>query len=252
MQWMTVLTAVAHTALLIFVIGVIYRLARWFRASSSTNFRAQGLSFGEWVKVIANVFLDLVFMRKVFRSDEVFGTVVWLMHMVVLVLLVGHLRAFGVWSAEAIGEGPRWLFLGLIPTALGWLLFFLLLFLFVRRVRLTPARSMLTLGDVVLYALLLSGVLCGNLMRLLPTSHEAFQWRIFPWLTLSLEHAPNLAAFSLHVVLLSALLAYLPFSPLVHIFSGIVSSILHYKWRLQVAKYSLGGVSLEEEERSFT
>ncbi len=183
-----------------------------------------------------NAALDLALMRKVFRSNVALGFVVWLMHMTALALIIGHTRAFGLWSAESLSGWMKWLMLELVPTTLGWLLFILILALLLRRLRNPISRRLFTFSDGLLYALLLLGVLCGNLMRALPASHEPFTWQVLPGLTLSLEHTPNLTAFTLHVLILSALLAYLPFSPLIHIASGVISSILHYKWRAESFK----------------
>ncbi|PCN50343.1 hypothetical protein B6U99_04955 [Candidatus Geothermarchaeota archaeon ex4572_27] len=228
-----VLSATAQASIAIFLLGMAYRLLRW-ASSPLKGAHSTPLGLSGWAKVAWNVLLDLAFMRKAFRSNPTLGAATWFMHLSVLAILLGHMRAFGVWSAEAIPPSIRWIALGLVPTLLGLILMALLLGLLARRLARPMLRGLLSPRDALFYALLLVGVAAGLSMRLLPHADAPLHWEVAPGIVLSLEHTPNIAAFTIHVVAMSALLAYLPFSPLIHVVSGIASSAIYYRWRLVV------------------
>jgi len=226
------LATLSQACVLLLIIGLLYRLVSWLLAPRSRGGLTGGSS--SWPRALYWAFLDLVLMRKALKADFYRGLAAWLMHILVLVLLLGHARAFGAWSSEAVPEPLRPMFIEVAPAVLGWLLFACLVFLLARRLSSKLARSLFTLHDAALYALLLTAVFAGNLMRLLPSSHEPFTWSPLPGLELRLEHTPNPAVFTVHVAAVSLLVAYLPFSPLIHVVAGVASSLSYYRWRLLV------------------
>ena len=233
MSDLSILTVLAQVCLLLFLAGLFFKLGSWLKAPrSQAHLPSPG--FSGWLKALWSTLLDLAFMRKAIRANFYVGFVAWLMHAVMLVLLIGHARAFGAWSAESVPEYLQPLFIELVPTLLGWLLLACLIFLLARRLTFKLARTLFTLRDAVLYVLLLTAVLAGNFMRLLPAQPEPFEWSPLPGMVLRLEHTPNLAAFAVHAVAVSILIAYLPFSPLIHIVAGLASSLSYYRWRLSV------------------
>ena len=241
-----------YLALLAFVGGLAYRLVRW--AMSPVPFRivttcGQQKSL-PWIKhsrlespfttleVIARMALEVLFFRSLFRNSKtdladggkklVFGTNFWLwgaslvFHYTFLVIFLRHFRFFsepvpflitGLADLDSFFQiGLPLLYLtdvGLVAAAT---------FLFVRRVVSPQLRYFSLAADYFPLFLILAVATSGILMRyFFKVDIVGVKALTMGLLHLSFSAPPQIGAiFYAHLFLVCALLAYFPFSKLVH------------------------------------
>jgi nitrate reductase gamma subunit len=245
-------------ALCLWVGGMVFRVVWW--AKSPVPFRIpttcgqqKSLDFVRgspvdnpqgWPGVVARLALEVLLFRSLFRNTSaelhprprvVFGANRWLwlgslvFHYSMLIVLVRHLRLFMAPVPGAVAALVRldsWLEIGLPPVNLTSVTLLAgLAFLLARRLGSARLRYISLFGDywslLLLFGIASTGVLlrhwaradmlaikdfCLSLARLEPVPPDRFHWLFFA-----------------HLLLVSVLLAYFPWSKLVHVGGALFS-----------------------------
>ena len=249
--------AVPYAAAAVFVVGVVLRVLGWAR--SPVPFRIPTTCGQQkslpWIKqskvenpstaagVVARMALEVLCFRSLFRNTKVqlqdgrltYGSTKWLwaaglaFHWSFLVILLRHLRFFAepVPGFVLVLTRLDGFFQVGLPVILATTLVFLasVSFLFLRRVASPPLRYLSLPGDwfplLLLLAIGLSGAWMRHVSKIdVPT--------VKGWAMGLLHLAPPAAGvqdstFYVHLFLVSTLLAYFPFSKLVHM-AGVFMS----------------------------
>ncbi len=205
------LIGLPYTALIIFLVGTIYR------------YRATKFSYSS----LSSQFLE---GRQLFWGSLPF-------HWGILFLFFGHLVAFLIpGSVLAFNSHPlRLLILEITAFMFGLLVFFGLVTLFVRRLANPRLKHITSRMDIIIEVLLLTQVVLGLLTAL--TERWGSSWFaavITPYLRSIFIFQPDINAVSalpwlvkLHIIGAFIIFGLIPFSRLVH----ILVVPLHYLWR---------------------
>jgi nitrate reductase gamma subunit len=241
---------IPYAALITFVIGFIYRVILWARSpvpfciptvcgqQKSLPWIKQGRleSPSSRLGVFGRMVLEVLFFRSLFRNDHADLTGgnlsypgsrwLWIsglvFHWSLLVILVRHLRFFldpvpGFVSALQGLDGIfQW---GLPPLLItDKLVFVALVYLVVRRLTIPQVRSISLPSDYFALFLIMAVAVSGVLMRyMLKTDLAEVKRFTIDFLRLSPAGAYGLGAiFYIHLFFVSILLAYFPFSKLMH------------------------------------
>lgn len=229
--------------IIIFVLGVFYRLGRWVGAGIVHNITLSD----PWLKTNGEVALKIGTEAFLFRSFFKFDKALWagalLMHFALLNVLGGHVVGFGLLGEQFAyipGITPEMSvqasdFLG---TLFGIVLFVTLAYLLIRRYTITPLKQMNNSSDVLwlVYLLLIVGV--GNIMRLFDQFHIEYHLvRDYVIALFTLQPVVNMellqsSFFLIHFLLVQILLIVFPFSKLMHLFGmfaerWIVNRVYH-------------------------
>jgi len=215
------LPALLYAAAAIFLIGMGWRIWRWLRTPSPLVIvltPGPKTSSGVARRLVEEMFG----FRSLFKADHLFWVFAWLFHLSLLLLLGGHLGGlvFPKFSQTALGLTEiqfEWL-AQVAGSAVGVLAMATLLALLVRRCAAERPRRISTISDFFALALLLLIIASGNQMRFMG-GLDLMQSRRFVsgWLAFSPAAPPSDPVFTVHVLLICALLVYIPFSKLVHI-----------------------------------
>lgn len=237
-------------AIAVFLIGFIRRILLW--AKSPVPFRIPTTCGQEkslpWIKasplenpaglpgVIGRMALEILLFRSLFRNSDVeivdgrpvYGSAVWLwffgltFHISLLVIILRHLRFF----TEPILPGIATLstvdgfFELAIPTLYlsDVILLAAVTFLFVRRMVNAQLRYISQVSDYFALLLICAIALTGLWMRhIQPTDLEQVKALVMGWVSLSPVSPQGLSVvFLIHLFLICVLLAWFPFSKLMH------------------------------------
>jgi len=237
-------------AFVIFVLGFVYRIVRWGRSPvpfSIPTTCGQEKSL-PWIKceslesppctagVIGRMALEVLLFRSLFRNTRlylygdrpVYSSAKWLwffallFHWSLLIIILRHMRFFiepvtpfiaGIAAIDGFFDIA-------IPT------FFLsdagivlaLTFLFMRRVVVPQLRYISLFTDYFAVALILGVAITGILMRnFFPVDIEEVKTMALGWVTFAPYVPKGMSAlFYIHLLLVSVLLAWFPFSKLMH------------------------------------
>lgn len=244
------LVFIPYAAFAVFLAGVAWRILSWAR--SPVPFRIPTTCGQEkslpWVKaqplespwstagVIGRMALEVLLFRSLFRNTKaglyegrtVYGSGKWLwffgltFHWSLLVVLVRHMRFFvepvgpvvsGVMALDGFFElGTPTLFLSDMAILAG------VTFLFARRVVVPQLRYMSLFTDYFALGLIGAVAATGVLMRtFFPADLEQVKALALGWVNFSLVVPAGVSAlFGVHLFLVCALLAWFPFSKLMH------------------------------------
>ncbi|MFE0134533.1 respiratory nitrate reductase subunit gamma [Streptomyces sp. NPDC059037] len=156
-------------------------------------------------------------------------------HYGILFVLVGHLVGLFVpesWTEKAgVKEHTYHLFSLYGGTAAGILLVLGILLLLYRRRTNTPVFRATTANDKLMYAVLLAAIVLGMVAKLTHASGDGYNYResIAPWARSLFRLQPDTdlmagvpVLYRIHAVVGMALIALIPFTRLVHMFSAPV------------------------------
>jgi len=245
-------------AVVIFVIGLIFRVVKW--AKSPVPFHIPTVHGQQkslpWIKsdkidsptstagVIARILLEVLLFRSLFRNDKfqienrkglIFkgNRLLWLgglvFHWSLLIIIFRHLRLFTqpVPGFVILVRDMDSILQGLIPILYitDIAIVIALTYLFIRRIVYPQIRYISLASDYFAIFLLLGVVVCGVLMRLFyPVDYESIKELAMSILTLNPVIPVGVSSiFYVHIFLVSILVAYFPFSKLVHA-AGILLS----------------------------
>ena len=240
-----------YTAVLLFVVGFIHRILKW--ASSPVPFHIPTVSGQQkslpWIKannidspstaggVIARLALEILLFRSLLRNEKVesrgperllfkTSTYLWLgaiaFHWSLLVILLRHLRFFlePVPSVIVFVQGLDSILQGLLPVLYltDMIILIALGYLFLRRVVSPQIRYISLAPDYFVILMILAIAATGILMRLV---YKADLEKVKEWAMAMLRFHPRLPEgvgllFYVHLFFASLLIAYFPFSKLMH------------------------------------
>ncbi len=218
MMWM--LPALIYLSVAVFLSGMGWRLWTWLRAPLPLKIvltPAPVTASGVTSRIAGELFL----FRSLFRGDRALWCAAWLFHISLVMLAAGHfggLVAPGFAQALlGLTEGQFHELAQVTGGAFGILAVLPLLWLLLRRLVAERLRYISTLGDYFALGLLLLIIMTGNQMRFMGGLDLA-QARLFVSGLLDFHPvaAPADPVFALHLVLVCGLVAYIPFSKLVH------------------------------------
>jgi nitrate reductase gamma subunit len=242
---------VPYAAVIIFILGFVYRIVKWAR--SPVPFRIPTTCGQEkslpWIKqnkldnpssttgVVGRMALEVLFFRSLFRNTRTelrdgpslaYGSSGWLwlaaiaFHWSFLVILIRHFRLFSApvpYFINVLENVDGFLQIG-IPTLYitDVLLLAAVLYLFIRRIAIPQVRYISLVSDYFPLFLIFGIGLTGVLMRYFYRVNVIGVKELVMGL---IALKPNVPAdigslFFIHLFLISALFAYLPFSKLMH------------------------------------
>lgn len=227
-----------YVTIAVFLLGVALRAARWLSAPKDPERSPVSVS-----AAIKYIILDVVFFRKTFKSDKVMWLILFMFHVAAGGILFGHMRGFHIWSAEMfapLGEGVAEFMVETLPVYMGWLFIATQVLLLIRRGFLEDRQLISLPNDYLALVLLLITSILGQGMRIFPPEAippHTYSVVFIPGLVvLHLEKVPSFHWFFLHILFTQLFVMYIPFSKLVHIFSGVITSALYGSRR---AEYGL-------------
>jgi respiratory nitrate reductase gamma subunit len=215
------LPALLYLSAAVFLGGMGWRLSKWLRTPVPLKIvltPAPKTTLG----VAQRLAWELFGFRSLFKADPSLWIPSWLFHVSLVFLAVGHLGGLVIPKfAEAtlgLNENQFEQLAQISGGAIGILAVTALLWLLVRRLAAERVRWISTFSDYFALALLLLILATGNQMRFMG-GLDIVQARQFVsgWLMLHPVAPPNNPMFAVHVLLVCALLIYIPFSKLVHI-----------------------------------
>jgi nitrate reductase gamma subunit len=221
-----------YIALLVFVGGIAYQLYRWFRkptvpAHLSLFPRPQG-RLGR----VLDMLVDMFTLKGLFRVNKPLWIGGFTMHLGLLLLMLGHVRAFTdyyfLWNLLGWGEEQTHMFSAVAGTIAGLLFMFPLFYLLARRFS-GAVKWLSTPEDYFALILLLGIAITGNHMRFVldVDSHEirnffhglaSFNWQPVP--------ASAGTSFIYHFAFVQLLMVYFPFSKLMHTIGSVMSKMI--------------------------
>jgi len=218
-----------YITIAVFLIGLALRTSRWVSAPQETHGTRFSLS-----AAVKYAILDIALFRKTFKWDKVTWLVLLLFHVSAGGIIFGHLRGFHIWSAEWFAPLGAWLaefMVETLPVYMGWLFIATQVVLILRRGVLERQQLASLPNDYLALVLLLITSVLGQGMRIFPPEAiplHTYSVVFIPRLVvLHLEKVPSFHWFFLHVLFTQLFFMYIPFSKLVHIYSGVISSFLY-------------------------
>jgi nitrate reductase gamma subunit len=241
---------IPYAAFVLFVTGIVYRVVNWAR--SPVPFRIPTTCGQQktlpWMKsdplespsntagVIGRMALEVLLFRSLFRNTKVelydgrtvYGSAKWLwffgllFHWSFLIIVLRHMRFFvepvGSWIAGLIAVdgffeiGVPTLFLTDAAILLG------LTFLFARRVVVPQLRYISIFTDYFALLLILGIAISGILMRgFFPVDLEQVKTMVMGWVSFAPVVPKGVGSlFFVHLLFVYVLLAWFPFSKLMH------------------------------------
>lgn len=216
-----------YLALGVFAGGMLYRIWVWRKLASPpiTLFPAPpDASANAW-----NTVQEAVLFKSLFRGDRGLWLLAWAFHVVLALILTGHLRVFthadALLARLGMGEQDIQAMSSGVGGAAGVAILVTAVLLLVRRLTVRRAREISGAGDY--FALLLIGaiVVTGNMMRFGAEHFDLNLTRgyfagLFSFADVSGAAVLRHNVFLLHMGLAWLLVMLLPFSKLLH-FGGI-------------------------------
>lgn len=214
-----------YTAGLIFVIGVVLRIYQYATTPQPIKIPltpAPLTSGGAFIRILGEVF----FFRSLFRSNKwtwIFG---YAFHVAFFILIFMHFLRHFVYVSPL----PWWygIFVG-IGIVCGIVMVLALFLLFLRRIIVERVKFISLFADYIILILLMLIALAGLFLNYVisPTALTVIDKHLGPYvngiLTLQFANIPSSPLFLIHYSLVLLLIAYIPFSKIMH-FVGIFFS----------------------------
>jgi nitrate reductase gamma subunit len=215
-----------YLAVLTFVVGMSYRFKVWFKTPQPGKMTLFPAPKGSTVK---EVLAEALFFPSLFKGDKLLWSASWIFHATLALVLVGHVRVFtGFADSILLAVGMTKASIDKMSStsggAAGVILLASAILLLARRFALTRVREISGAGDFVALLLILGIIATGDLLRFGP-HFDLAQTR--EWALSLLSFSPvvprNNPTFLVHAFLALLLIAYIPFSKVLH-FGGIFFS----------------------------
>ena len=215
------LNALLYLAAAVFLTGMGWRILGWARTPAPLKIvlTPAPLTASGVAQRLAG---EMLVFRSLFQADRLFWLPAWLFHISLGLLFVGHLGGLVIpqFAEAALGldENQFERLAQIAGSGAGVLAIGALLWLFLRRLLAERPRKISTFGDYFPLVLLLFIIGTGNHMRFLG-GLQILQARHFVagWLSFHPVAPPASPVFAAHIILVGVLLAYIPFSKLVHL-----------------------------------
>ncbi len=220
-----------YIALLVFVGGIAYQIYRWFKkppvAGHLSLFPRPKGRLGR----VLDMLVDMFTLKGLFRVNKPLWIGGFFMHLGLLLLLTGHVRAFTdyyfLWDLLGWGDEQTEVFSAVAGTIAGLLFMIPLFYLLARRFS-GAVKWLSTPEDYFALVLLLGIAITGNHMRFVlhVDSHEIRNFfhglASFDW-----QPVPRSAgtSFFYHFAFVQLLMVYFPFSKLMHTIGTVLSKM---------------------------
>lgn len=214
-----------YLAVLTFVVGMAYRFNVWFNTPQPARMTLFPAPQGSTAKA---VLAEALLFPSLFKGDKLLWTASWVFHATLVLVFVGHVRVFTGLADSillAVGMTPADIDRMSLTSgvAAGVVLFASATLLLARRLASARVRQISGVGDFVALLLLLGILATGDLLRFGP-HFDLAQTREWAWSLLSFSPViPHNPTFLAHAFLALLLIAYIPFSKVLH-FGGIFFS----------------------------
>ncbi len=218
-----------YITLTVLVLGFIIRVQKWFRGKKEGK---TDLKLYKPIKyVVKDLFLNLFLFKNVFKKRRMVWFWILIFHFSAAAVLFGHLRGFNVWSADwflFLGEGNVEFMVEELPVYIGGLFAFSIFALLLRRVISSDVRSISWLNDYLSIFIIIAAIFTGMMMRFTLSIHQPLVIEFIPGiLVLSIEKTPMDIWMDLHFLFTQIFFMYIPFSKLIHIISGALTSAFY-------------------------
>jgi len=221
-----------YVAVIVFFAGIVYVLYTW-RQKSTVPARLSLFPRPETRGGrILDTLVDMFTLRGLFRVNKPLWIGGLVMHLGLLLLMLGHVRAFTdyyfLWDLLQWGEEEQHMFSVVAGSIAGLLFMFPLFYLLARRFG-GAVKWLSDPEDFLLLALLIMVAITGNHMRFVvdPDTHEVrrFLQGLFLF---QRQPAPASAgvSFVYHFALVQLLMVYFPFSKLMHTIGAVFSKMV--------------------------
>ena len=218
-----------YFTLTVLILGFIFRIQRWLSGKKGEEI---GLKSYKAIKyVVKDWFLNLILFKKVFKRRKMMWLLILIFHFSAAAVLFGHLRGFGIWSADwflFLGEKNVEFMVEILPIYMGGILAFATFVLLFRRIISNDVRSISWPDDYFAIIILILAIFTGMMTRLTVAVHQPLKIEFIPGiLILSIEKTPIDIWMDLHFLFTQIFFMYIPFSKLIHIISGILTSAFY-------------------------
>ena len=216
-----------YIAAAVFVIGIAYRIRIWLKlpAPPMTLFPAPPDEKANLKNTVKEAFL----FRSLRRGDPVLWAIAWAFHVVLALILLGHLRVFfnvdRLFLALGMTEDQIQAMSGSVGGVAGAVILATAVMLLLRRAIVPRARQVTGWGDCAILLLIGAIIVTGNMMRFGAEHFDLQATRAYFAALASFRGATQAAVlenglFLLHMSMALVLIALMPFSKLLH-FGGI-------------------------------
>jgi nitrate reductase gamma subunit len=219
MTWF--LPTLFYLSVAVFLLGMAWRVSVWLRAPVPLKIP---LTPGPATTagVVGRLAGEVVLFRSLFGADCPLWVASWVFHVSLVLLAIGHVAGLVIpnLAAGVLGLTPAQFsqLAHVTGGAIGVFALLPLLYLFLRRLFLERVRFISAFSDYAALALLLLVIATGNFMRF-ETDFDIVKAREFVAGLIAFQPVapPPDTAFYAHMVLVSLLLACIPFSKLMHL-----------------------------------
>jgi len=216
---------IPYLAVLTFVVGMAYRFKVWFKTPQPARMTLFPAPQGSTAMA---VLAEALFFPSLFKGDKLLWCASWVFHATLVLVFVGHVRVFtGVADSILLAVGMTQANIDKMSLtsgiAAGVILLASAILLLARRFAFPRVREISGVGDFVALLLLLGIIATGDLLRFGPHFDLALT-RQWAWSLLRFSPVvPHNPTFLVHAFLALLLVAYIPFSKVLH-FGGIFFS----------------------------
>ena len=218
-----------YISVVVFVIGLLYRLGRWASARIVHNITLTPAPTTK-VGAIIDIATEATFFRSLFKSDKALWAGAWVMHIALFFILAGHVLGIGLLGRQFAYVGltsveTSEMLSNFLGTSFGIVLLLALFYLLYRRIRINEVRMISAPSDYIMLLLLIGIVAAGNFMRFVPEwgiHYEPVRDYIQHLMTFT-PITPDMEimhkqVFIIHLLLVQMLMIVFPFSKLLHSF----------------------------------
>ncbi len=225
-----------YVTLIVVIVGLANRFLSWLTKRKAVALKNYGeKSLRKFLWAIRFFLTDMVFLRKLLYQKKLLWFLLILFHFSAAAILFGHLRGFGVWSLNWLNfMGEEWIvFLKEeLPVYLAFTSFTVLLLLLGRRIFMVKEKKISSLSDYLAISVLLLSILTGLGTRFYSTfSLSPLTIEFLPGLVLKLDEQPPIIWASLHFLFTQIFFMAIPYTKLLHIISGSLSSAFYGAYR---------------------
>jgi nitrate reductase gamma subunit len=211
-------------AILIFVVGMAYRLNVWRKlpAPKMTLFPAPNTTGARFNELLKETF----FFKSLFKADKSLWFMGWIFHAMLTLVFIGHFRVVSwlpdrILQALGLNEASIDTMSAAVGGAAGLVILAMAVVILLRRLLVPRTREISGAGDYFAMLLIIAILITGDAMRFLShfdlvEAREYFQGLF----TLSAAKLPANPWFQVHFLLGQILIMYIPFSKILH-FGGI-------------------------------
>ncbi|MBI4700607.1 MAG: respiratory nitrate reductase subunit gamma [Deltaproteobacteria bacterium] len=208
-----------YFAVLVFVLGMSYRLRVWYRTPQPAKLKLYGPSETTTARA---VLAEALFFPSLFKGDRALWAMSWFFHATLALVFVGHFRVVtGVIDHSLLSLGMSERAIGQMSAGAGGgagiVLVVTGLLLLGRRLTTPRVREVSGLPDFFALLLLLAIFATGDLMRLGAHVDLAETRRWAASLLVFSPVVPEHGLFLVHAGLALVLFMYIPFSKILHL-----------------------------------